>query len=183
MLFACIIMKFRYVNKEENYAPYHDFRFKDYVQRTQIIKTYNVRFSDLHTAVAFDKDWVTAQLSDTEEEVPDPVSVKRKTKRVWDSDEEEWVHEDDTVCLPYAFVYVSTHKITCVLTQGIVDGDTPGASRSAKKTTVTPKSPRTPVMVCDTTSGVLALCCIRPDTHTLMQCPYACVHVSLHQHV
>jgi len=121
----CVLFLVRYVNKEENYAPYHDFRFKDYVQRTQIIKTYNVRFSDLHTAVAFDKDWVTAQLSDTEEEVPDPVSVKRKTKRVWDSDEEEWVHEDDT---------------------GIVDGDTPGASRSAKKTTVTPKSPRTPVM-------------------------------------
>lgn len=43
--------------KQKNYQPFFEFKFTDYQQRVRVVRTYNVRFSDLSSVLPDEPEW------------------------------------------------------------------------------------------------------------------------------
>ena len=98
----CYCFAARHYLKCENYQPYHNFLWKDAVQRERLIKTFNVRHRPLtdgsdssHFARTFTPavaGWDDGNPeSDGDTRWDAPAAAQPAPTQEWDSDQEEWV--------------------------------------------------------------------------------------------
>ena len=110
----------RYFLQEDNYNAYYDFRMKDYLQRTRIIKTYEIRYWDLYDACEDDPNWAKKEEgdNDVEQQEPDPEPAPAATVRAGAAAKktgDEYVFDSDEDCFVKTnSVRVSLWQTACV---------------------------------------------------------------------
>ena len=135
----------RHFLQEDNYNAFYDFRMKDHLQRSRIIKTYNARFFDLYDACVDEADWAEEEEDNHADpqvnEAPALASVpaaaaaeKKGEDWVFDSEEDCFVKKksvrvspSSNACVlmskcmcPHVFMCVSSRKNTCALMHNCV---------------------------------------------------------------
>jgi hypothetical protein len=109
----CYVFLARHFLKRPNYASFNNFRFKDYVERLRLIKTYNAAYRfdpDGIIDLPVPEGWGETLTTSGDSVVAGPVlsSPSPDKPLEYDSDQEEWVEviSIDVIC-PYVHLRVS----------------------------------------------------------------------------
>ena len=93
----------RYFLEEENYNAYYDFRMKDHMQRTRVIKTYEVRYWNLYDACDDDPAWAKDDEDNDEQPQMDVEAAESAPATVGaaaaaEETGEDWVYDSEEDC-------------------------------------------------------------------------------------
>ena len=110
-----------FLQEEENYNAYYDFRMKDHIQRTRVIKTYEVRYWDLYDACDEDPAWAKDEEDNNVQpqmdvEAPEPAPATVGAGAAAEKTSSDWVYDSEEDCfVKKNSVRVSPCCNTCVL--------------------------------------------------------------------
>ena len=95
----CVIFLLRYYREDPNYSSFNDFRMKDHIQRVKVIKTFEIRFQQLHDCVGDEECWEKEEEEEQDHPAPEEhasVADDDAARFVYDSEEDSFVPNPKT---------------------------------------------------------------------------------------